>query len=70
MGDGFRVSVRVVTASVEQALLVPVGALFPHARRAWPSTSWTGRARLQPVELAARNGSLGWVRAGCSRASG
>ncbi|RYY52511.1 MAG: HlyD family efflux transporter periplasmic adaptor subunit, partial [Comamonadaceae bacterium] len=30
LGDGFRVTARVVTASVDDALVVPVGALFPH----------------------------------------
>jgi HlyD family secretion protein len=62
MGDGFRVSVRIVTASVEQALLVPVGALFPHGQGMAVYTLDAKRARLQPVDVAARNGSEAWVR--------
>lgn len=63
MGDGFRVGVRIVTASVEQALLVPVGALFPHGEGGMAVYKLVGRrAHLQPVEVAARNGSEAWVR--------
>lgn len=65
MGDGFRVTVRVITASADDALTVPVGALFPHADGGMAVYLLDGnRARLQPVELAARNGSMGWVRTG------
>jgi HlyD family secretion protein len=65
MGDGFRVTVRVITASAEDALTVPVGALFPHADGGMAVYLLDGnRARLQPVELVARNGSAGWVRNG------
>ncbi len=65
MGDGFRVTVRVITASADDALTVPVGALFPHADGGMAVYVLDGsRARLQPVELAARNGNVGWVRAG------
>lgn len=62
MGDGFRVSVRIVTASVEQAVLVPVGALFPHGQGMAVYKLQARRARLQPVEVAARNGTEAWVR--------
>ncbi|MCM2252790.1 MAG: efflux RND transporter periplasmic adaptor subunit [Ramlibacter sp.] len=62
MGDGFRVSVRIVTTSVEQALLVPVGALFPHEQGMAVYQLAGRRAKLQPVEVAARNGSEAWVR--------
>jgi HlyD family secretion protein len=62
MGDGFRVSVRIVTASVEQAVLVPVGALFPHGHGMAVYKLDAGRARLQPVDVAARNGTEAWVR--------
>lgn len=65
MGDGFRVTVRVVTVSTADALMVPVGALFPYADGGMAVLRLDGRrARLQPVELAARNGSVGWVRNG------
>jgi HlyD family secretion protein len=65
MGDGFRVTVRVVTASADGATLVPVGALFPFADGGMAVYRVDGRrARLQPVELAGRNGTAGWVRGG------
>ena len=31
MGDGYRVTQRVITQSVDQAVMVPVGAIFPIA---------------------------------------
>jgi len=65
MGDGFRVTVRVITQSVDQAVLVPVGALFPFADGGMAVYRIEGgRARLQPVDVAGRNGSEAWVRSG------
>ncbi len=64
VGDGFRVDVRIVTASVPQALLVPVGAVFPHGDRMAVYRVVGGRARLQVVDLAGRNGAQAWVRSG------
>jgi HlyD family secretion protein len=64
MGDGFRVSVRIVTASVEQAVLAPLGALFPHGK-GMAAYRLDGRyARLQPVEVGARNNNEAWLRSG------
>ncbi len=66
LGDGFRVTARVVTTEVEAALLVPVGALFPH-ENSFAVYRLDGRhARLQPVELGGRSGSTAWVRKGLS----
>jgi HlyD family secretion protein len=63
MGDGFRVGVRIVTDRVEQAILVPVGALFPHEGGGMAVYRLDGRrARMQPVDVAARNGAHAWVR--------
>jgi HlyD family secretion protein len=56
--------VRVVTASIEQAVRVPVGALFPHGEGMAVYRLDGRRARLQLVELGARNASLAWVRKG------
>ncbi len=68
MGDGFRVTVRIITRSVEDALLVPVGALFPFADGGMAVYRIEGgRARLQPVDVAARNGSHAWVQGGLAR---
>jgi HlyD family secretion protein len=64
VGDGFRVGVRIVTASVEPAVLVPVGALFPHEKGMAVYRVDGRRARLQPVELGARNASEAWVKSG------
>jgi HlyD family secretion protein len=43
MGDGFRVTVRVVTQAADDAVLVPVGALFPFAGSRWSCPAATGR---------------------------
>lgn len=64
MGDGFRVGVRILTVSVEQATLIPVGALFPHGAQMAVYKLDARRARVQPVEVAARNGTDAWIRAG------
>jgi HlyD family secretion protein len=64
MGDGFRVVVRVITASEDQALLVPVGALFPHGDGLAVYAVEAGRARLRPVAVGGRNGTEAWVRSG------
>lgn len=64
MGDGFRVGVRIVTDSIEQAVQVPVGALFPHGEAMAVYRLDGRRARLQAVEVAARNATMAWVRKG------
>jgi HlyD family secretion protein len=97
LGDGFRVSVRIVTQAQPQALQVPVSAVFPLPADAVASVGVSagasavassggggddsgkqdaatespryavfvaeaGRARLQPVWLAGRNGSMAWLK--------
>jgi HlyD family secretion protein len=64
MGDGFRVVVRVITQSVDEAVLVPVGALFPHADGFAVYAVDGRRARLRTVEVGGRNGSDAWARGG------
>ena len=65
MGDGYRVTLRVITQSVEAALMVPVGALFPLGDGGTGVYRLAdGHAKLQPVELGGRNGAEGWVRNG------
>ncbi|MBI5278010.1 MAG: HlyD family efflux transporter periplasmic adaptor subunit [Burkholderiales bacterium] len=65
MGDGFRVTVRVITASAGDAVQVPVGALVPSEDGTVAAYAVEGgRAVLRPLELAGRNGAMGWVRAG------
>ena len=64
MGDGFRVVVRVITHSQDEALLVPVGALFPDGD-GFAVYAIDGRhARLRRVDVGGRNGSQAWVRSG------
>lgn len=65
MGDGFRVTLRIVTQEVDPAVLVPVGALFPIGDGGTGLYRLEGgRARLQAVELGGRNANEAWVRAG------
>jgi len=77
LGDGYRVSVRIVTLSEDNALQVPVSAVFPlpaggeavgdgstAAARHAVFVVDGGRARQVPVELVARNGSAAWIRSG------
>ena len=68
MGDGYRVTLRVITHAVDQALLVPVGALFPIGDGGTGVYRVEdGKAKLQVVELGGRNGSEGWVKSGLQR---
>lgn len=65
LGDGFRVTVRVITISVDDAVTVPVGALFPLGNGDMAVYVVDGsKARQRAVQIAARNGSVGWVRDG------
>jgi HlyD family secretion protein len=70
LGDGYRVAVRIVTQSVEGAVKLPVGATFPLPRREGVKADMgtyvvdANRVRLQPLEVAGRNGDEVWVRNG------
>jgi HlyD family secretion protein len=63
LGDGFRVTIAVVTRSEAKVLKVPVSAVFPqrggggHAVYAVDG----GRAKLTPVKVVARNGQEAWL---------
>jgi HlyD family secretion protein len=65
LGDGFRVGVRIVTQQVDDALRVPVSAVFPQ-----PAGGHAvfvvdgGQARQVVVDLAARNARHAWLRKG------
>jgi HlyD family secretion protein len=61
LGDGFRVTVRVITQRVDRARLVPVGALFPHENQFATYVVDGPRARLTPLKVRARNARFGWV---------
>lgn len=62
LGDGFKVDVRVLVEVVENALLVPVSAIFPMGSRSGIFVLDHGRARLQEVTVKARNGVEAWVK--------
>lgn len=64
LGDGFRVTARVVTVSADAAVQVSVGALFPATGGFAVYRLDGGHAWLQPVELGGRNASSAWVRRG------
>jgi len=73
LGDGYRVSVQVVTLAQDKVLRVPVSAVFPLPEGTAKDGGKTGmavftidngRARLTPVELGARNGTDAWIRSG------
>jgi len=64
VGDGFRVNVRIVTASAPGALMVPVGAVFPYAGGLAVYVVEGGRAHVRAVEVRARNGSDAWLQPG------
>lgn len=67
LGDGFKVDVRVLVQVVENAIKVPVSALFPVGARSGLFVLDNGRARLQEIEVAARNGVDAWVKSGLTK---
>lgn len=70
LGDGFRVVVRVLTHQQDQAVLVPVGAVFPlpggEPGRYAVFVAEGGRVRQTEVKLTARNATVAWVSQGLS----
>ena len=78
LGDGYRVSVRIVTLAESKAVQVPVSAVFPLPTESAGTASGgqaaatryavfmldDGRARQVSVVLGARNGSTAWIRSG------
>lgn len=71
LGDGFRVGVAILTQRVDDALRVPVSAVFPlppEGHGVSPGFAVfvvdRGRARLRPVQLGGRNPRHAWITAG------
>lgn len=62
LGDGYRLTVRIVTASANGVPLAPVSAVFAHGKGHAVFVFEQGRARLQAVELVSRNGEQAWLR--------
>ena len=70
LGDGFRVSARVVVNGVDRALMVPVGAVFPDQGGSAVFVVQGSKAHRQRVEVAARNSSTAWIRTGLAAGQG
>ena len=77
LGDGYRVTVRIITRAVDNVTLVPASALFPLPANGKGDSAEVpnamamfaveqGRARLRPVEVVARNSGAAWVRRGAT----
>lgn len=68
LGDGFRVGVRLITLTRDNALTVPVSAVFPTpgagAGAMSVFTVRNGRTHRVPVTVGARNGEKAWIQAG------
>lgn len=64
LGDGFKVDVRVLVQVEENAVKVPVSALFPVGARSALFILKGGRASLQKLDLVARNGMEAWIKSG------
>ena len=62
LGDGYRLTVRIVTESAQAVPLAPVSAVFAHGSGHAVFVFDQGRARLQAVELVSRNGEQAWLR--------
>ena len=69
LGDGFKVDVRIRVQVEDNVVKVPVSAVFPLDGGNGLFVLSGGRARLQPVEVGARNGVEAWVKAGLSEGS-
>ena len=74
LGDAYRVGVRIVAVAQDDALKVPVSAVFPLPARE-PGAAGTmaafalrdGRARLVEVKVGARNGAEAWIQKGLDK---
>lgn len=64
LGDGFRVNVRVVVQEANDALRVPVSAVFPLADKMAVFAVDGNRAHVRAVEVGARNGVDAWIKSG------
>lgn len=71
LGEGFRVSVRIVVTALNEALLVPASAVFPLPQGNGDQVAAfvidNGRAKLTPVKLAGRNGTSAWINEGLAK---
>jgi HlyD family secretion protein len=64
LGDGFKVDVRVLVQVVDNAIMVPVSALFPIGSRSGIFVVEKGHAHQREITVEARNGVSAWVKEG------
>jgi len=65
LGDGYKVDVRILVQVVEQAVMVPVSALFPMGDQSGIFVlEQEDRAVLKQITVAARNGMQAWIKDG------
>ena len=64
LGDGFKVDVRVLVQTADNAIMVPVSALFPIGSRSGVFVLDGDRVHLKEVVVKARNGTQAWVPEG------
>ncbi|MCX7216870.1 MAG: efflux transporter periplasmic adaptor subunit, partial [Burkholderiales bacterium] len=62
MGDNYKVDVTIPVQSATKVTMVPVGCLFPRGSRSALFVLDHSRARIQEVELLARNGREAWIK--------
>lgn len=62
LADRFRVDVKIPVQKADDALMVPVGALFPVGLRYGLYLAKDNRAKLTLVDVIARNGQQAWIR--------
>jgi HlyD family secretion protein len=62
LGDNYKVDVIIPVQSATNVTLVPVGCVFPRGSRSALFVIDHGRARLEEVELVARNGREAWIK--------
>lgn len=64
LGDGFRVDVKITVETIENATVVPTGALFRRGEAWYVFVVESGFARLQQVDLQRRSGRLAAISRG------
>jgi HlyD family secretion protein len=64
IGDGFRVDVRILVQTVEDAIKVPVSAVYPVGSQHGVFVIESGRSRQRLIEIVARNSTEAIVKSG------
>lgn len=62
LGDGYRMTIRIVVEQAQGVPLAPVSAVFPQGAGHAVFVAREGRVHLQAVELVSRNGQQAWLR--------